>query len=89
MNKDLEDFSDEELIEEIEARGAMPEAEEPEPADIGDFSDDQIAEEFERREISLDLVSVLDYIEKQLWTPSDWERLQNALAVAVKPRGAE
>lgn len=85
MNNELEQFSDAELLSEIEDRDAWPE---PPAPDIGDFSDEEVAEEFTRREMPLDLSDVLQFIERELWSPSDWERLQNALAYAVKPRRA-
>lgn len=87
MNVELDSFTDEELIEEIEARGAMPEPAIDDP-DLGDFSDEEIAEEFYTRELLMDLSDVLRFIERELWTPSDWARLQDALAVAVVPRRA-
>lgn len=85
MNNELEQFSDAELLSEIEDRDAWPE---PPAPDIGDFSDEEVAEEFTRREIPFDLSDVLQFIERELWSPSDWERLQSALAYAVKPRRA-
>lgn len=85
LSAELEQFSDAELLCEIEARDAWPE---PPAPDIGDFSDEEMAEEFTRREIPLDFFDVLQFIERELWSPSDWARLQGALAVAVKPRCA-
>ena len=82
MSNPLEGFTDAELIDELEDRGAMPQIK------ISDYSGAEIADEFTRRGLRPDLLDVLRFIERELWSPSEWEQLQNALAVAVKPRGA-
>lgn len=56
--------------------------------DTDDMSDSEIFELIEERKLEvIDLDAVIRFIEARLWSPSDWAFLQDALAVAVKPRG--